>query len=183
MGKWRGGSLEGRTKPSDEYRTPDEFFAMVDREFSFAFDAACNSGNCRAPRGAKTDEGLDGLLVPWLSPTWCNPPYSNVLPWIKKAIHERDVRGVTSCLLVPADTSVGWWWRHVPHEAHEVRFTQGRLRFVCENGRPHTTKKGGGTYPGPTALVVFSPESRDATHKYIPRKETANEELLKEETA
>lgn len=38
---------------------------------------------------------FDGLSIDWKKKTYVNPPYSNPLPWVKKAIRERE-REVTS---------------------------------------------------------------------------------------
>jgi len=34
---------------------------------------------------------VDGLKTEWKNKTYCNPPFSNPLPWVKKAIEENNI--------------------------------------------------------------------------------------------
>lgn len=147
----------GRPGPNDIIGTPPEFFAGLDKRFGFELDAACLSDNCLCPNGLFHDRGHDGLLERWSpGPVWLNPPYSNTGHWLMRAAlfgsHE------TVVCLVPADTSTKWWYDAASYAA-EVWFVRGRLRFLDGDGDPYMTKRGGGTYPGPSAVIVFSPES------------------------
>lgn len=39
---------------------------------------------------------------------WVNPPYSDILPWVQKALKERQ-KGVLSTLFVPHENRAQWW--------------------------------------------------------------------------
>jgi phage N-6-adenine-methyltransferase len=78
---------------------------------------------------------MDGLVQSWdLENVWCNPPYSNIRPWVEKAWRSRADLVV---MLLPANrTEQGWWQdliepeRDHPDSRLSVRFLPGRPRFV-----------------------------------------------------
>ena len=158
----------GRAKPNDIIRTPPEFFAGLNERFRFQLDAACLSDNCLCPSGLCQDEGRDGLIEEWRpGPVWCNPPYSNTGTWLWRAALFGSMETVVC--LVPADTSTKWWF-DATRWADEIWFVRGRLRFNAASGDRIVTKKGGGTYPGPSAVIVFSPQSTTAKYGYLNRR-------------
>ena len=72
---------------------------------------------------------------------WLNPPYSDIGPFVEKAASEKKWSRIGCVMLLPADTSVGWFSQAI-ETASEVRFiTGGRLSFV----QPSTGKKKTGT--------------------------------------
>lgn len=133
-------------KALNTWSTPRDLFDRLDTEFGFALDAAASPANAKCARyHSRTD---DGLRQPWVSPTFCNPPYTGrgVLgAWIAKAARECDERGVLSVLLLPARTGRPWWREHI--QGREVRFLPGRLTF---EGAPASA-------PFDSVIVVFRP--------------------------
>ncbi len=73
---------------------------------------------------------INGLLVDWKNKTYVNPPYSNPLPWVVKAIEERD-KGKTVALLLKLDTTTKWYYALEEANAH-IMFIGERVKF---NGR------------------------------------------------
>ena len=73
------------------------------------------------------NEHRDGLKIDWLPRTFVNPPYSNPLPWVEKAIDENK-KGHIIVMLLIHDTSTRWYAKL--HEAG-ARFMsiQGRLKY------------------------------------------------------
>ena len=69
----------------------------------------------------------DGLKLDWEDKTFVNPPYSNPLPWIEKAVAESQ-KGKTIALLLKADTSTKWFARLHESKAH-ILWINGRLRY------------------------------------------------------
>jgi len=61
-----------------------------------------------------------------------NPPYSDKVPWIKKAIIESR-KGKTVVMLLPVDTSTKWFHDLILPHASEIRFIKGRLKFSPYN--------------------------------------------------
>jgi len=167
---YRSGGREGRPARKDDWRTPPELYARLDAEFHFVLDAACESHNQLSPAGIRADQGEDGLLVSWAaigSPVWCNPPYSNGRPWLEQALRARNT-GSTVVLLITADTSTRWWLECVAHEASEVRFLTGRVKFLLPDGTRHDTKRCGGGLTTPSAVVVYRPSGGPPVYSYIP---------------
>ena len=90
----------------------------------------------------------DGLLYPWKSRTFVNPPYSNPLPWIRKAIRENQEHGHTIALLLKHDSSTKWYAELHQAGAHFLMI-QGRLK--------HQTKKGAAF---PSLLAILEGDTR-----------------------
>jgi len=69
----------------------------------------------------------DGLIQTWKDKTFVNPPYSNPLPWVEKAISENH-QGKTIALLLKHDSSTRWY--SLLHSAGaKFLMIQGRLKF------------------------------------------------------
>ena len=84
------------TKERQKWTTPDwlvrEAEQLVGRVVEL--DACAEATSAKAWRwyGPGSDLGEDGLAGEWdASLTWVNPPYSNIAPWVTKALaHTRE---------------------------------------------------------------------------------------------
>lgn len=76
---------------------------------------------------------------------WCNPPYSNIRPWVKKAWEESQ-QGSYIAMLVPASLSTVWWSEWVHRKAHVIGI-RPRLTFVGAAD----------PYPKDLALLLYKP--------------------------
>tara|TARA_Y100000310_G_C20550560_1_gene747858 strand:+ start:589 stop:954 length:366 start_codon:yes stop_codon:yes gene_type:complete len=78
----------------------------------------------------------DGLKMDWRKWTFVNPPYSNVIPWVEKAISENK-KGKTIVMLLNVDPSTKWYAKLVNANAHFLFFAE-RLKFsgIKSNPRP-----------------------------------------------
>jgi len=76
----------------------------------------------------------DGLSVEWKDKTYVNPPYSNPLPWVEKAIEENK-RGKTIVMLLNVDTSTKWFAKLNEARAHILWFAE-RLKFSEKDASP-----------------------------------------------
>ena len=117
----------------DLWQTPKPLFAKLHKEFSFTMDVAASEENklCDIYYGEKSN----ALCNYWDKSNWCNPPYSNIAPWVEKAIKEHE-RGKTIVMLVPADTSVKWF-KLAYESCNEVRLISGRISFInAETKKP-----------------------------------------------
>lgn len=78
--------------------------------------AACEESHLAERYLTKAD---DGLTYQWRGNVWCNPPYSDIAPWIEKAWAEMErPAGVLTAsviaMLIPATrTEQPWWQRDV----------------------------------------------------------------------
>lgn len=116
---------------SDHWETPAAVYDALNAEFQFADD----------PCPLKCID--DGLDREWKSPCFVNPPYSNIGPWVAKALAESR-SGKVVVVLVPSRTDTRWWHEYAM-KAREIRFLRGRVKF------------GGAAYnaPFPSAILVF----------------------------
>ncbi|WP_246316674.1 phage N-6-adenine-methyltransferase [Scandinavium goeteborgense] len=142
----------------DLWRTPPALFTSLDAEFCFQLDAAAAPQNalCRhfitLEQNTLETSWSDYLSVPGY--VWLNPPYSDITPFVKKAAAE-SANQIGTVMLVPADTSVGWF-REAIETASEVRFiTAGRLAFI----NPITKKPVSGNNKG-SMLIIWRPFPR-----------------------
>lgn len=82
-----GGSKTPKNE-RDYWQTPIEIFNALDREFGFWLDAAASESNALCAH--YITELDDSLNSEWTScgAIWCNPPYSDIGPWVEKAAEQ-----------------------------------------------------------------------------------------------
>lgn len=129
-------------KVDDRATSPEMFAEMVERYGSFTLDVAASAENTKCERFYSIED--DGLAQPWRGDVWCNPPYSDIKPWVVKAhdewewsvdlIGEKRVQSIT--MLLPANrTEQGWWQDWIePHRVSgrvTVDFLRHRRRFIA----------------------------------------------------
>lgn len=137
----------GRRGPNpkvDERQTSPEVFDPLNERFRFTIDAAALPRNAKLERFWTPD--TDALRQSWAGErVWCNPPYSDIEPWVEKAhgewlLSKRPQWGGPELIvmLVPANrTEQGWWQRQVEphlrrrHSDFRAEFLPGRLRFIA----------------------------------------------------
>ena len=110
----------------DLWQTPKSLFDKLNDEFNFNGDVAANITNWLCPNYITESE--DALKRSWFGVNWCNPPYSDITPWINQAINQHQ-EGKTIVMLVPSDTSVKWF-KLAYESCNEVRFISGRISFI-----------------------------------------------------
>ncbi|MCM6990584.1 phage N-6-adenine-methyltransferase [Enterobacter hormaechei] len=159
------GDYGGSKTPLDQrdlWRTPPALFAALDAEFCFQLDAAAAPHNALRRKFITAEQNT--LETPWADYmsipgyVWLNPPYSDITPFVKKAAAESNNQ-IGTVMLVPADTSVGWF-KEAIQTASEVRFiTAGRLAFI----NPVTGKPVSGNNKG-SMLIIWRPYPRTHCH-------------------
>lgn len=138
-------------------RTPPEFLAAARKLLGiteFAVDLACCQDNKVAPVGISAD--MDSLSLNWVDECgtdwcWLNPPYDNIGAWAEKCLRE-SMDGAHIAFLVPASVGSNWWRDFVHYQA-DVRFLNGRLKFLYANGTRHKDY-----YPKDLALILYGNE-------------------------
>lgn len=90
---------------------------------------------------------------------WCNPPYSSIEPWVRKAWAETAAEVVV--MLLPANrTEQGWWmdlvepYRDRPGSPLRVEFMRGRPRFIMA-GRGQTTVRPNARPPFGLVVLIW----------------------------
>lgn len=128
---------------SDEWSTPSDVFDRLNNEFSFNLDACATDLNHKCERYFTQAE--NGLNQSWGGyRVFCNPPYSNISEWVKKAYYESYKADTLICLLIPARTDTRYFQEYILHRA-EIRFIKGRLHF-------NNSKAGA---PFPSMIVIY----------------------------
>lgn len=137
-----------RSSARDDWETPPDLFADLDREFGFSLDPCATDSTAKCQRYFTREQ--NGLAQDWSGETvFMNPPYGRVIgQWMRKA-WESSRGGATVVCLVPARTDTAWW--HDYAARGEVRFLRGRLKFGGQTGNA----------PFPSAVVVFRPSPSD----------------------
>jgi site-specific DNA-methyltransferase (adenine-specific) len=128
---------------TDDWPTPEEFFAKLNQEFTFTLDPCSSHENAKCAQHFTKDD--DGLAQSWKGhAVFMNPPYGrDIVKWMKKA-YESAREGAKVVCLVPARTDTAWW--HEYAMKGEIRFIRGRLKF---GGHQNSA-------PFPSAIVIFS---------------------------
>lgn len=119
--------------------TPDDLFRWADRRWGpFDLDVAAEAWNAKCAR--YYDAAQDGLRLAWRTEpegdhtrVWCNPPWSDVEPWIARALHATSTAECARVLmLLPARAARPWW----PVVAARGPISVGRIRFATPPGTP-----------------------------------------------
>lgn len=137
-------------KSRQDYQTPPEFLQALKNRLgilNFGLDIAASPENAVCLEYITEEmNALDESQV-WCSDGWafCNPPYANITPWVRKAFEESRHPLTQIAMLVPASVGANWWLNHVHNKAY-VYFLNGRLTFIGE-----TTP-----YPKDCAILLYA---------------------------
>ena len=147
----------------DERYTPAEVLQWAREKAGiddFTLDvAACEHSFCALQCYTKEENGLDR---DWFGCVWCNPPYSDIRPWVEKAwfhaAHSILSPTEAICMLLPATRTEQAWWQELvepyrdrPDSILRVHFYPGRIKF---GKHPDDTAKMTGA-PFPCVLLVW----------------------------
>lgn len=117
----------------DDRGTDPILFSQLNQRFAFTVDVAAAAHNAKCSRFYDLEK--NGLLQTWANErVWCNPPYSNIRPWVEKAIAETEAELIV--MLLPANRTEQSWWQELIEPNRDnggrlrVEFMKGRLRFV-----------------------------------------------------
>jgi phage N-6-adenine-methyltransferase len=125
----------GPVRDVDDRGTEPGLFEQLHARFNFSIDVAAASHNAKLPKFF--DIASDGLSQSWAGEcVWCNPPYSDIAPWMIKAWAEYPTtRGIV--MLLPANrTEQAWWQDHIEAtrdrdgQPLKVEFLRHRRRFI-----------------------------------------------------
>ena len=146
---------------NDLWRTPPEVFGYFDRKYSFECDVAASDGNHLC--NSYFTETLNALTYDWAIPIepgqyiWCNPPYSNPLPWAEKCIIESKTNGIGSVILLNHDMSTKWASELLSIKCKIIVLTGKRIAFLNSEGQPVKGNSKG------QVLFVIPPYVRDGS--------------------
>lgn len=134
---------------SDEWSTPQFIFDRYNTIYQFEYDVCANELNTKCKNFYSVNE--NGLLKNWIGNCWCNPPYSDVKNWIKKAYFESVENNVRTVMLIPARTDTIAWHTYIFNKANvQIEFLRGRLKFSNSKN----------SAPFPSAIIIFNGETK-----------------------
>lgn len=152
----------------DHYRTPRPVFQYMAARYPLVVDVAASVINTQLP--IFIDERHNALATPWTwfampgEYAWCNPPYSNIGPWVDAA-NEARAEGIGTVMLVMLDQSTGWFKKAKATCQEVVVVTGGRLSFL----HPETGEPARGNNKG-SMFLVWHPFGRGAMQtSYVER--------------
>lgn len=135
-------------KSEQVVETPDEFMFALDNRLAshFDWDLAASEENTKCDQFyTEEDNALTkgwSALPGWL---WCNPPYGDIEPWVRKA-WEESREGAYIAMLVPASVGSNWWASWVNRKAY-ITYLNGRLTFVGHKS----------PYPKDLVVLLYTP--------------------------
>lgn len=118
---------------NDTWATPIWLFEYAEARYGkFDLDvcAAHDSYKCQPYYTIEQNS----LMQPWRRFNWCNPPYSNITPWVEKAALEANCENAT-VMLLPADFSTRWF-KLVWNASSEILIINRRIKFVGASSSP-----------------------------------------------
>lgn len=130
---------------SEVWATPQNLFDELNAEFNFTLDPCALPDNAKCEKFYTPED--DGLAQCWGGErVFCNPPYGRkIYDWVKKCSNESKQPNTTVVMLIPARTDTRYFHEFIYHQAKEVRFIKGRLKFGnAKNAAPF-----------PSMIVIF----------------------------
>lgn len=128
-------SARGADDSIDDRWTPLHLWIPWNDRFSFTLDAAASDENHLCDYYFTLEH--DGLAQSWVGErVWCNPPFSNIAAWVRKA-WESDAELVV--MLLPANRTEQPWWQTLiePYRDNggtlNVEFLPHRINFASAN--------------------------------------------------
>lgn len=114
---------------TDQWATPQAFFDKLNAEFGFTLDPCALPSNAKCTKYYTPTD--NGLLQDWGGEiVFCNPPYGRAIyDWVRKCSEEASKPNTTIVLLTPARTDTRYFHEFIYHQAKEIRFVKGRLKF------------------------------------------------------
>lgn len=128
----------------DKRQTPKEVIARIQTLINMPLihDVAAEPHTAKCASYWTAED--DALSKDWREPMigsslsgalFCNPPYSNITPWVKKAC-EASKKGLFVVGLLPDDRSVSWQREYVEDKAQIIYVPDKRISFEDGNGIP-----------------------------------------------
>ena len=137
----------------DLWQTPKFVFDYYNQRFNFSCDVAASKENALCENFIDEREDSLDYAVEWGTSNWLNPPFSNIEPWISKAITRMVINDDLTVMLLPSDTSVKWF-KLAFDNCTECHFISGRLSFI----NAETKKPVSGNNKG-SVVFIFDPKS------------------------
>ena len=108
-------------------------------------DVCCLSKTSKAPDFFSLEYGLDCMVQNWTLKdkdvfAWCNPPFSNVDPFIDRAVNQAMKSGTTTAMIIPNNPEVAYR-RKLKSACDTFIEMPFRLKFLRPDGTPFVSEK------------------------------------------
>ena len=168
-------NMNNTTTPESEQdcaQTPWWFIKSLEdfTNLKIELDVCCSPSTAKSKNFLSLDIDLNGLDLSWQGVNWCNPPYSDIEPWVEKSYAE-SLGGNTTLMLIPDKAEVGYT-RLARHYADTVIHMPFRLNFLRPDGSEFVDTKGKKQGPKfPVCVYIFTPQGlrmpiRDIYHDF-----------------
>lgn len=131
----------------EDWETPPELFAKLDKEFHFTLDPCATKQNAKCKKYYTKKQ--NGLVQDWSGHrVFMNPPYGrHVDLWVQRAwLAVVTLEAEVVVCLLPARTDTRWFHDYVCTKmVADVRYLKGRVKFVGSKS----------SAPFPSMIVVF----------------------------
>lgn len=136
-----------------DWATPQDVFDKLNEEFKFTLDPCCSDKTAKCEKHYTIE--TDGLSKSWEGErVFVNPPFGREqASWIKKGFEESQKPNTIVVFLIPARTDTRAFHKYLYGKA-EIRFIQGRLKFV--NPSSNTPKEKWTAAPFPSMICILT---------------------------
>lgn len=118
----------------DVWQTPPELLKMITVEEKISLDPCAGDDTDIADTNYRKED--DGLSQDWFGRVFVNPPFSQKIEFLKKAVEERDNTDVIFVVTPDSTDTKSWWHEYIAPEADYVWFSEGRIEYLDpETGR------------------------------------------------
>jgi phage N-6-adenine-methyltransferase len=118
-----------------EWETPPDFWQALNSVFDFEIDVCASEHNSKCPR--LISSAVDSLRddVPWCgfgaNRAWCNPGFSDVLPWHQKAFSEAQDSAAALVVVIGIPGASQAWYEYAQQHADEIVDLSPRVHFLA----------------------------------------------------
>lgn len=135
-------------KVKDDYGTPNDLYQKACKDYNIfpTLDVSATQFNSKCPNFYTPEE--DGLTKDWNRTFFCNPPYSRVASFMKKAYYDSKTFQVEGMCLIFAKTDTKFWHSYIEGKA-EVHFIKGRVKFLKDGFKTKNSA------PYPSCFVIY----------------------------
>ncbi len=142
----------------DLAETPAWFVSALEQYLGnkFTLDVCALAQTAKCDNYYSLARDQNAMDLPWGARNFCNPPYSNIAPWVTKAANQSQ-NGKITALLIPDKPEVGYT-RLCRVFADTMIHMPFRLKFLRPDGTPFLDKNGKESGPKfPVMVVLFTP--------------------------
>ena len=168
-------NMNNSTTPESEQdcaQTPWWFIKSLEAytHLEIELDVCASSKSAKHSNFYSLEKGVDAFDMPWERVNYCNPPYSDITPWVDESMRET-FKGNTTLMLIPDKPEVGYT-RVARNFADTVIHMPFRLNFLRPDGTEFLDKNGkkqGSKFP--VCVYIFTPQGllmpiRDVYHDF-----------------